>query len=313
MNQFTRFKTSRRGFLQGLLSAGAAAMFPLKADAGVSRELLTRPIPSTGERIPIIGMGSHITFNVGNDREARLERVEVLRTFLNMGGRLVDSSPMYGSAEAVIGFCIDRLGTAATPPFSATKVWTRGREDGMRQIDDSHRLWGLPRMNLNQVHNLVDWRTQLDTLQQMKANAQLQYVGITTSHGRRHRDLEQIMRDEPIDFVQLTYHIENRRVEDRLLPLALEKGIAVIVNRPFRKGALFDDYQRYPLPTWAAEFDCVNWAQFFLKFAVSHPAVTCAIPATSRVDHMIENMGACYGRLPDPQLRRRMITYLKDL
>ncbi len=304
---------SRRTLLKLLAMAGTAACYPNSALSSQKRPPITRPIPSSGQRLPVIGMGSHITFNVGNDREARLHRTEVLRTFFELGGQVIDSSPMYGSSESVLGFCINRLGHTASPLFSATKVWTSDSDEGREQIAESFRLWGVKRFGLFQVHNLVNWQNHLDTLMQMKADGNIQYVGITTSHGRRHHDLERIMRSHPIDFVQLTYHIENRDVEDRLLPLAHEKGIAVMANRPFSKGELFDDYQRYPLPNWVNEFDCANWAQFFLKFIVSHPAITCAIPATSRIDHMIENMGACYGRLPDPAMRQRMIAYVRSL
>ena len=192
-------------------------------------------------------------------------------------------------------------------------MWTPSTEQGLQQIADSQSLWGVNRLNLNQVHNLVNWENHLQTLLQMKAEGKLQYVGITTSHGRRHSDMEFIMRNHTIDFVQLTYHLENRAVERRLLPLAQEKGIAVIANRPFSRGSLFRAYQDKALPGWATEFDCHNWEQFFLKFIVSHPAVTCAIPATSRVDHMLENMGACYGRLPDAATRQRMVQYVNSL
>jgi len=307
------YLASRRSCLKQLALAGWVAAWPATVHGLRQEQLITRLIPKTGQQIPVIGMGSHITFNVGNDQEARLQRTEILRTFLDMGGQVVDSSPMYGSSEEVLGFCIERLGQHAASLFSATKVWTRGKEVGLEEIAASHRLWGLEQFNLNQVHNLVDWPTQLDSLLQMKAEGRLQYVGITTSHGRRHRDLEKIIRTRPIDFVQLTYHIDNRAAEDRLLPLAQEKGIAVIVNRPFMKGRLFDLYQRHDLPSWVEAIDCENWAQFFLKFVVSHPAVTCAIPATSRIDHMIENMGACYGRLPSPQQRNRMVAYIRSL
>ncbi len=304
---------SRRNLLKQLALISVASTVPYSAFSKLKPTQITRPIPSSGQRLLVIGMGSHITFNVGNDLQARLNRTEVLRTFFDMGGQLVDSSPMYGSAETVLGFCINKLGQSASPLFSATKVWTSDTDEGKDQIADSQRLWGVNRLNLNQVHNLVNWRSHLDTLLQMKADEQLQYVGITTSHGRRHRDVEKIMQSQPIDFVQLTYHMDNRDVENRLLPLAVEKGIAVIVNRPFSKGELFDNYQRYPLPDWAKEIDCSNWAQFLLKFVVSHPAITCAIPATSRIDHMIENMGACYGRLPSADMRKRMISYVQSL
>jgi len=304
LNMTDQLLKSRRTLLKQLALMAFTSSVPYAVFSGLKQKLITRPIPSTGQRLPVIGMGTHITFNVGNDLESQKHRAEILRTFFDMGGQIVDSSPMYGSSEAVLGYCINRLGNAALPLFSATKVWTSDTEEGKEQIADSHRLWGINRFNLNQVHNLVNWHSHLDTLLQMKADGLLQYVGITTSHGRRHRELEKIMNKQPIDFVQLTYHINNRAVENRLLPLAYEKGIAVIANRPFSKGELFDDYQRYSLPGWTKEFDCRNWAQFFLKFVVSHPAISCAIPATSRIDHMTENMGACYGRLPDSDMRQ---------
>ena len=310
MNRFNA--STRRNFLKQLVLASGILTLPIRVQSA-SKSIHTRKIPSTGQDLSIIGMGTWRSFNVGNDHQTRLKRCEVLRTFFEMGGQMVDSSPMYGSAEEVLGFCIKQLGSTADPLFSATKVWTSDTNEGRQQIKDSHRLWGIPKFNLLQVHNLVNWRAHLDTLLQMKADGKLQYVGITTSHGRRHRDLENIIVSEPIDFVQLTYHMQNRDVEDRLLPASLEKGVAVIANRPFSGGDLFDDYQRYPLPDWVKEFDCNNWAQFFLKFVISHPAITCAIPATSRVDHMIENMGAGYGELPDASTRKKMLRYISSL
>ena len=309
----SRARVSRRIFLSRLALKTVAAAWPFTAHAEESEKMITRPIPGSGQHLPVIGMGSHITFNVGRDRVARLQRTEVLRTFFDMGGQMVDSSPMYGSPEEVLGFCIEQLGRTAGPLFSATKVWTRGKQAGLDEIAASHALWGVQHFKLNQLHNLVDWRTQLDTLLQIKADGRLQYVGITTSLGRRHGDLEQFMRSQPIDFVQLSYKVDNRSVEERLLPLARDRGIAVIVNRPFMKGRLLDRYQHQALPPFAAEFDCENWAQFFLKFVVSHPSLTCAIPATARVDHMWENMGACYGRLPTPQQRKQMLGYIQSL
>lgn len=313
MQMADKFLQARRSWIKQLTLLGVGAAFPSALFGATRQGQITRTIPSSGQKLPVIGMGSHITFNVGNDPQARLQRSEVLKTFFEMGGQLVDSSPMYGSAESVLGFCINRLGKTAAPLFSATKVWTSSTEQGREQIAASLRLWGVNQINLQQVHNLVNWRSHLNTLLQMKHEGRLQYVGITTSHGRRHDELEKIMLQQPIDFVQLTYHINNRAVENRLLPLALEKGIAVIANRPFSRGFLFDQYQGYPLPDWVKDFDCNNWAQFFLKFIVSHPAVTCAIPATSRVDHMVENMQACYGRLPDSGMRERMIKYVQSL
>ena len=245
-------------------------------------------------------------------QDARDVRVEVLRAFFEAGGGMVDSSPMYGSSEDVIGHGLARLGDKASL-FSATKVWTPSAGRGPGQMEASRRLWGVERFDLLQVHNLVEWEGHLETLKAWKAEGRVRYIGVTTSHGRRHAALERLMATEPLDFVQFTYNLVDREAERRLLPLAAERGLAVIINRPFRRGALFDAYARRPLPGWAAEFDCANWAQFFLKFVVSHPAVTCAIPATSRVEHMGENMGAAYGRLPDPALRQRMLRYVEAL
>lgn len=269
----------------------------------------TKAIPATGERIPVVGMGSYITFNVGPDTQLRDDRTKVLETFFARGGGMIDSSPMYGSSEEVIGYGLKRVSDSASL-FSATKVWTRLNSQGPVQIADSLRLWGIPRFDLFQVHNLLNWKDHLKTLREHRERGVVRYIGVTTSHGRRHEELEAVMRSEPIDFVQLTYNILDRDVEARLLPLARERGIAVIANRPFQGGRLFDRFAHRPLPAWAAEIDVGNWAQFFLKFIVSHEAVTCAIPATSQVGHMEENMGALRGRLPDEKERRRMVDYV---
>ncbi len=301
----------RRRLLRALPALGAASLLarPLRAaPAG----LITRAIPSSGEALPVVGLGSWITFNVGRDEVARNACAEVMRRFFADGGRVIDSSPMYGSAQSVIGHGLARLGAAARV-FSADKVWIGSGARGPGQIEESRGLWGVPRFDLLQVHNLLGWQEHLPTLLAMKAAGRLRYVGITTSEGRRHREFEQVMREHPLDFVQLTYNLLDREAEQRLLPLARERGIAVIVNRPFRQGALLDALARHPLPAWAAEIDCVNWAQFALKFIVSHPAVTCAIPATSRVDHVAENMAAARGRLPDEAMRRRMAAHVEAL
>jgi aryl-alcohol dehydrogenase-like predicted oxidoreductase len=300
---------SRRRTLTGLGVLGLTAAVGAPASAAPAAPL-TKPIPSTGERLPVVGMGSWITFDVGDDAAARAQRVEVLRAFFDNGGALIDSSPMYLSSQEVIGHCLARLPGSA--PFAATKVWTMTRALGVGQMEASQRLWGVDRFDLLQVHNLLDWETHLETLVAWKAQGRVRYIGVTTSHGRRHETLEHVMTTQPIDFVQFTYNILDREAEDRLLPLAAERGLAVIVNRPFRRGTLFDLIGRRPLPGWAAEIGCANWAQLFLKFIVSHPAVTCAIPATSRVDHMRENVGALAGPLPDAAMRQRMVRYVED-
>jgi diketogulonate reductase-like aldo/keto reductase len=302
---------TRRRFLNTATALGLTAGLMPQALAAPA-PLIRRAIPGTNETIPVIGMGSWITFNVGDDPALRDQRVEVLRTFFDMGGAAIDSSPMYGSSEEVIGYCLKRLDNDAAL-FSATKVWTPFQWLGKKQMAESERLWGTKRFDLMQIHNLLDWDAHLETLTAWKAEGRIRYIGITTSHGSRHDEMETIMREQPIDFVQFTYNILDREAEARLLPLAAERGLGVLINRPFRRGALMDRFEQHPLPEWAAEFDAANWAQFLLKFIVSHPSVTCAIPATSRVDHMMENMGACRGRLPDPAMRRRMIDHVESL
>ena len=303
--------TQRRSFLQGLAGLGIAlALGPGRADA--ARAPLTRPIPSTGERIPLIGVGSWLTFDTGAGRGA-LERLQpVLQTFFDHGGRLIDSSPMYGTAERVIGELLPRV-NGREALFAATKVWIYGQALGRRQMEASRSLWGVPRFDLMQIHNMLDWEGHLEVLREMKREGRIRYIGITTSHGRRHDELLKAMQKADFDFVQFTYGLHDREPESRLLPLAAERRMAVIANRPFDGGALFGRVQGKPLPDWAAGIDCANWAQFFLKFVVSHPAVTCAIPATSNPAHMLENMGAHFGRLPDAALRRRMAQHFDSL
>jgi diketogulonate reductase-like aldo/keto reductase len=271
---------------------------------------LGKRIPSSGEELPAVGLGSWITFNVGNDIEGRANCAEVMRNFFAAGGRLIDSSPMYGSSQGVIGEGLQKIGSP-NQLFSADKVWTSSA--GAAQVEASRKLWRVPRFDLLQVHNLLAWEKQLPLLQAMKAEGRVRYVGITTSEGRRHREIEDIMRGHRIDFVQLTYNPLDRDAEQRLLPLARERGIAVLANRPFREGVLLRDLRRSPLPAWAAEIDCASWAQMVLKFIVSHPAVTCAIPATSQVAHVRENMAAAAGRMPDEPMRQRIAAHIAKL
>ncbi len=302
---------TRRSFIRLVGGLAAARYIETEALAG-PRSPIVKGIPSTGEKIPVIGMGSWMTFDVDDDHAARATRVNVLQAFFNHGGAVVDSSPMYGSSERVIGYCLNRI-KEKDALFAATKVWTWGRRFGVSQMETSRELWGVDRFDLMQIHNMRDWATHLETLKAWKADGRIRYIGITTSHGRRHGKLEKALIREPFDFVQFTYNIVDREVEQRLLPMAAERGVAVIINRPFRRGALFRYVREKPLPAWASEFDCDNWAQFFLKFIVSHPNVTCAIPATSRVDHMLENMGAGFGQLPDARTRLRMARYFEGL
>jgi diketogulonate reductase-like aldo/keto reductase len=302
---------SRRSFVAALAGASVSAPWGGLARAQTA-PILTRPIPKSGERIPAVGLGTWITFNVGRDPALRAERVNVMRAFFELGGGMIDSSPMYGSSEDVIGEGLKKIPGSGNV-FSATKVWTWGQARGVRQMEESRRLWGVKRFDLMQVHNLVDWEAHLETLLAHKAEGRIRYVGVTTSHGERHDTLIKAMETGALDFVQFSYNVADREAEKRLLPMAAERNLAVIANRPFRTGDLIDRVSRHPLPAWAGEIDCANWAQFLLKFIVSHPAVTCAIPATSRVDHAAENMGAMRGRLPDPRTRARMIRYVADL
>jgi len=309
------FNLSRRSAIK-LLGAGLAGAWlshrPLFADG--SGSLVHKPIPGGGT-LPVIGMGTWQTFNVGSDPQLLAARTEVLRAFFEHGGGLVDSSPMYGSAPDVMGHALDVLGRPDSL-FAAEKVWSPAGGSAREQVDELSRRWDIDRFELMQVHNLVDWREHLEALQQMKAEGEIGHVGITTSHGRRHDEFERVMTDHDLDFVQLTYNITHRRVEERLLPLAEEKGIAVIANRPYDGGSLIKGLQRRgeQVPEWAAEeCDCTNWADFLLKFIVSHPAMTCAIPATTRVEHVVENMRAGRGPMPSTQARRRMIDHIESL
>lgn len=300
----------RRRFLKTLAVAGTLPLVP-RLSGAAPQSMLTKPIPSTGEQLPVIGLGTSRTFNVGRDPVKLNDLRPVLQAFFDQGGTLIDSSPMYGSAEEVTGILLKR--TKHPKLFSATKVWADGKEAGIGQMEESRKLWGVPRFDLMQIHNLRDWQSHLPTLKDMKAQGKLRYIGVTTSHGRFHDELEKLLRSERFDFVQLTYNIEDREVEQRLLPIAAERGVAVLVNRPFQRAGLFGKVSGKPLPDWAKEFDCVTWAQYFLKFVISHPQVTCAIPATSRLKHLADNTEAGFGRLPDAAMRQRMIEYVAKL
>ncbi len=301
---------NRRQFIKTAGTVAAGLLLP--GGAAAQLQPLRKPIPATGELLPAIGMGTSRTFEVRNDPPLLSQLQAVTQTFFDLGGGMIDSSPMYGSAERVIGQLLPGV-TGDKTLFSATKVWIEGRQNGIQQMEASRRAWGIDRFDLMQIHNLLDWETHLATLQQMKADGAIRYLGITTSHGRYHDRLQQILQQHDFDFLQLTYNLGDREAESRLLPIAEERGIAVIVNRPFQRGSLFRQVRNRPLPPWAAEFNCTSWGQFFLKFAVSHPAVTCAIPATTKVKHMQDNMQAGRGRLPDARQRAQMIAYFGSL
>ena len=300
---------TRRRFAIGSVAGAASLATPLFGGPAAAPKV-SRPIPSSGEQLPLIGLGSWITFNVGDDRQLQDECAAVIAAFLSGGGRLIDSSPMYGSSQTTIGYGLRKQSSLEL--FSADKVWTADTDGGAAQIERSREAWGVPQFDLLQVHNLLAWEAHLPMLFKMKADGKLRYVGITTSHGRRHEDIEAVMRAHPIDFLQITYNVLDRDVEERILPLAQERRIAVIINRPFQQGALIRRLEGETLPPFAVEIGVTGWAQFLLKFIISHPAVTCAIPATSRVDHVRENLAAAGGVLPDQALRQKMAAYVKD-
>ena len=273
------------------------------AGSGPDSALLTRPIPSTGEALPAIGLGTWQTFDVAPSARAGLEGV--LGAFVELGGSVVDSSPMYGRSEEVVGDLAAKLGVQSRL-FLATKVWTSGKTAGIRQMEDSMRKLRATRIDLMQVHNLVDVDTHLDTLAEWKREGRVRYVGVTHYTAGHHDAVARIIAARPVDFVQINYSVGEREAESRLLPLAQERGVAVLANRPFAGGDLFRRLRSRPLPAWAAEIDCTSWAQVLLKFVISHTAITCAIPATSQVTHLRDNMQAAHGRLPDAALRARI-------
>jgi len=301
---------SRRDVLRLTVAAGASLVAgwwsTRKATASEpATAILTRRIPSSGEPVPVIGLGTWQTFDVGSSSAERAPLEEVLGTFVATGGKVIDSSPMYGNSEEVVGAIAAKLGVLAKL-FVATKVWTSGKAEGIRQMEGSMRKLRARSIDLMQVHNLVDAGTHLDTLQEWKREGRVRYVGVTHYTAGSHDDVARLIAARPVDFIQINYSVGEREAERRLLPLALERRVAVIANRPFAGGDLFRRLRGRPLPAWAAEIDCESWAQVLLKFVVSHPSITCAIPATSRVAHLRENMKAGFGRLPDARLRARI-------
>jgi diketogulonate reductase-like aldo/keto reductase len=299
---------SRRAALKLLLASGAAAGLPTSLLQAAS-SMIRRPIPSTGEQLPVIGLGTSRVFDVGRDESDLEPLAEVLKMLLREGGSVVDTSPMYGRAEGVTGHLAGKAGIT-DKLFLATKVWTSGRDPGIAQMNDSFRLLETDRVDLIQVHNLIDWRTHLETLQAWKADGRVRYTGITHYRVDAFADLEAVMTAADWDFVQLNYSILTPDAEQRLLPLARERGIAVLVNRPFERGGAFRQVRDLDLPRWAKEHEIESWGQFFLKWVVSHPAVTCVIPGTSKPKHMLDNAGAGHGALPDEELRRKMRAYV---
>jgi|TARA_Y100000589_G_scaffold315971_1_gene340119 diketogulonate reductase-like aldo/keto reductase len=305
-------RLSRRHILRFI---GSAALLGLAPSITFARKNpLQKLILSSGEKIPAIGMGTWQTFNVGNDPQLRRQRTDVLKKFFEYGGGMVDCSPMYGSSAEMVGYALKQLGFPKTL-FSAEKIWTWNGDATGQQVSEQAEAWSLERFDLIQVHNLTSWQDHLANLEAMKQAGKIRYIGITTSHGRRHRELEKILQTKDLDFVQLTYNLTHREAEQRLLPLARERGIAVIANRPYDGGSLIKPLQRHEkVPAWAAdELNCRTWADYLLRFIVSHPSVTCAIPATTQVAHMQENMEAGRGPMPDASQRQRMINDIRSL
>jgi diketogulonate reductase-like aldo/keto reductase len=303
-------RMSRRGLLRLLATAAAASGSMKSSGASGAPSILTRQIPSSGETIPAVGLGTWQTFDVGASAAEREPRREVLRRFVELGGRVIDSSPMYGAAETVVGELASELGVL-DKLFVATKVWTSGRAAGVAQMEQSLRRLRKPRLDLMQIHNLVDWRTHLATLREWKQAGRIRHLGVTHYTSSAYDELERVLRSETLDFVQVNYSLGERDAERRILPLARERGIAVLVNRPFAEGGLFGRVRGQALPSWAADFECASWAQFFLKWILAHPAVTCVIPATSRPEHLVDNMKAGTGALPDSATRDRMAALIR--
>ena len=301
-------KLSRRELLRATLGAAALVFNGVTLAA---ETMLRRPIPKSAESLPVIGLGTWQTFDVGVSESARAPLRDVLRELVR-GGNVVDSSPMYGQSESVVGDLAAGL-HLRNELFLATKVWTSGREAGIRQMEQSFQRLRTQSMDLMQVHNLVDWRTQLATLRQWKEQGKVRYVGVTHYTSSAYHELARVLKSEDLDFVQINYSVAEREAERQILPLAGERRIAVLVNRPFAQSGLFRKVRGKPLPEWAKELGCATWAQLFLKFVVSHPTVTCAIPGTSNVQHLIDNMQAGLPPLPDQSARERMTRLLSEL
>ena len=295
-----------------LLAMGATTIFFDSINNYKPNDVMNqRTIPSSGEKIPIVGLGTWQTFDVGNTKEEREPLKDVLRVLIEHGGSLIDSSPMYGKSEKVVGDLTTALNIKKSI-FEATKVWTSGKEEGIQQMERSMQLMQAEPIDLMQIHNLVDWKTHLGTLKRWKEERKVRYIGITHYHKGGYQEVERIMENENIDFIQINYNLLERGASERILPLAIDKGLAVLINRPYEGGSLFRMSKNKSLPPWAEEFDAASWGQFFLKFILANPAVTCVIPGTSKARHMRDNVQAGFGRLPSLEHQRKMIKLLKS-
>ena len=290
-----------------IAAATAAGHLPMVYGDKHQTKPIMKKIPSSGEMIPIVGMGTSRTFDQMDNKQMHPQLLEVLVEFFAKGGTVIDSSPMYGSAETMLGALLAMLDNKPDY-FAASKIWTDGKDAGAKAVDESCQRMNVETMDLMAVHNLRDWQIHIETLKELKAKGKVRYIGITTSRARQYDEFEKVMSSQPLDFVQLNYNLGEREAEQRLLPLAQENGIAVMVNRPFQRASLFGQVKGRELPGYAKDLGITSWGQFFLKFIVSHPAVTCVIPATSKAKHMRDNMQAQFGELPDANLRQKMLT-----
>jgi len=297
---------TRREATKLLGAAGAGLVLPSGSSRAQSSAILTRAIPSTGEKLPAIGLGTWNVFDVELDAEKEKQLGDVLSLLVKLGANVIDSSPMYGRAEQVIGTLTSKLGIR-DKLFLATKVWTRGKQAGIDSMERSMSRLQTKRIDLMQVHNLVDIGTQLATMRDWKAQGRFRYIGITHYNSSGFAEVEKVLRAEKLDFLQINYSIMEREAEQRILPLAQDRQVAVIINRPFGGGDLFSRVRSKPLPNWAAEFDCRSWAHFFLKWIIAHPVVTCAIPATNNPAHLEDDVQGGFGRLPEATMRQRMV------
>jgi aryl-alcohol dehydrogenase-like predicted oxidoreductase len=305
---------SRRTLLKAGLALGADVLFSPTNLPAQSPPLIRKKIPSSGEAIPVIGIGTARRYEEVKTEAEKIPLRETIKQFNLLGGTVIDSSPSYGTAEAVVGELVDGL-KIRDALFLATKVSLRkgGREEGLAQIEASFKKYRTNKIDLLAVHNLLDTDTQLKTIRELKAAGRVRYVGITTSFDNQYRDFEQVMRKQTLDFIQVDYALDNRDAGERIIPLAAERGMAVMINLPFGRGRLFNAVQGKKLPDWAVEFDCASWAQFFLKYIVSHPAITCAVPGMARPEYVVDNLGAARGRLPDAALRTRMEQFIDSI
>jgi diketogulonate reductase-like aldo/keto reductase len=303
---------TRREATRVLAGSAAGLLLPVGSARSQLSDMLTRAIPSTGEKLPVIGLGTWQVFDVDLTADNEKQLGDVLLSFVKLGGSVIDSSPMYGRSEQVIGALAAKLGLREKL-FFATKVWTRGQEQGVESMERSLARFQTKRIDLMQVHNLVDLETQLATIREWKASGRFRYIGVTHSSRSAHVEVEKVLRREKLDFLQINYSVMERDAEQRILPLAQDRQVAVLANRPFGGGDLFSRVRAKPLPDWAAELDCRSWAQFFLKWIIAHPAVTCAIPATNKPQHLQDNMQAGTGRLPDEKTRQRMVKFVSAI